>query len=354
MIEVSAATLTDAEENDSIPHYHSGHLYRQPFAVMSVQTKLQFKKGGGQSGGDRRNRLQEIAKSTLNAIEKGTIVIAGVSHDLAAKANFSNHNTRYYAPDSLLSSWSTSAPPRTVSSSEVSILEISTLDGARLLFNTLSSRSVSFGRIAILNFASATRPGGGFLDGAQAQEESIARSSTLYPSLMTDSAQRFYRLHNHDRKGGFYHHAMIYTPSVVILKDDTGSWTSPFEVDVLTSAAVNAGDVRKKNGDQFPPAEIERRIESTMKERMARILFLFEEQGAKNIVLGSFGTGVFRNNIEVVARLWAELLTIKGARYRYSFDRVVFAIIGKDTFTTFKHSFEKHGTGTDTTGVIND
>lgn len=314
---------------------------------MNIQTKLPFAKVGGQQvqvGGDRRSRLQEIAKNTLSAIEKGTVTIADVSHDLAAKVNFSNHNTRYYAPDSLLSTWSTSDPPKnlpTATKSEVSILEISTLDGARLLFNTLSSRSMSFGRIAILNFASATRPGGGFLNGSQAQEESIARSSTLYPSLMTDSAQRFYRLHNHDRKGGFYHHALIYTPSIVVLKDDAGNWTSPFEVDVLTSAAVNAGDVRKKIGDQFTPAEIEKRIESAMKERMARILFLFEQQGAKNIVLGSFGTGVFKNNIEVVARIWAELLTEKGARYRHSFHRVVFAILGKDTFTTFKRTFEK-------------
>lgn len=322
---------------------------------MNVQTKLPFKKSGGQPSGDRSNRLQGIAKSTLNAIENGTVTIADISHDLAAKVNFSNHNTHYYAPDSLLSTWSTSAPRRhlpTVTKSEVSILEISTLDGARLLFDTLSSRSMCFGRIAILNFASATRPGGGFLNGAQAQEESIARSSTLYPSLMTDSAQRFYRLHTHDRKGGFYHHAMVYTPSVVVLKDDTGNWTSPFEVDVLTSAAVNAGDVRKKIGDQLTPAEIENRVESAMKERMARILFLFEEQGAKNIVLGSFGTGVFRNDVDVVARIWADLLTVKGARYQHSFHRVVFAIIGKDTFTTFKQSFEKH-TSTDTI-VIHD
>ncbi|KAG1746386.1 hypothetical protein EDB19DRAFT_1905842 [Suillus lakei] len=241
----------------------------------------------------------------------------------AAKVNFSNHNTRYYAPDSLLSTWSTSDPPRNLAAtkSEVSILEISTLDGARLLFNTLSSRSTSFGRIAILNFASATRPGGGFLNGAQAQEESIARSSTLYPSLMTDSAQRFYRLHTRDRNGGFYHHAMVYTPSVMILKDDTGNWASPFEADVLTSAAVNAGDVRKKTRDEVELAEIEKPIESVMKERMARILFLFEQQGAENIVLGSFGTGARDTGIRFIA--------------------VVFAILGKNTFTTFEQSFEK-------------
>ncbi|KAH7928712.1 hypothetical protein BV22DRAFT_969146, partial [Leucogyrophana mollusca] len=289
--------------------------------------------------------LREIAETTLKAIETGSITVADVSHDLAAKVSFSNNNTRYYAPDSLLSSWRASTPSRGLavpSTAEVSILEVSTLDGARLLSNTLSSRSTSYGRIALLNFASATHPGGGFLSGAQAQEESIARSSTLYPSLMTDVAQQFYQLHGKDRKRGFYHHAMIYTPAVVVFRDDAGNWVDPFEVDVVTSAAVNAGDVWKKAASEssLSSTEIEERIEVAMRERMGRILFLFEQQGAKNIVLGSFGTGVFRNKVEVVAKIWASLLTEDGARYKHSFHRVMFAILGKDTFNTFKETFE--------------
>ncbi|KAG6382026.1 hypothetical protein JVT61DRAFT_659 [Boletus reticuloceps] len=77
-----------------------------------------------------------------------------------------------------------------------------------------------------------------------------------------------------------------------------------------------------------------------MKERMGRILFLMEQQGAKNLVLGSFGTGVFRNSVKMVAGIWADLLTGKDARYRSSFDRVVFAILGTSTFTTFKKTYE--------------
>ncbi|KIJ66003.1 hypothetical protein HYDPIDRAFT_130107 [Hydnomerulius pinastri MD-312] len=320
---------------------------------MSHQTKLPFKKNGGAGNSDssadkvvsqRRNRLKDIADSTLQAIEAGSVSFADIKHDVAAKVRFSNHNTRYYAPDDiLLSAWASNAPKLCAPSTpEISILEVSTLDGARLLYDTLSSRTTTYGRIALLNFASATRPGGGFLGGAQAQEESIARSSTLYPSLMTNVAQQFYELHGRDRKGGFYYDAMIYTPSVVVIRNDAGDWVSPFEVDVLTSAAVNAGDVRAKNakGAQVNSAEIERRIEVAMRERMGKILCLLEQQGAKNIILGSFGTGVFRNSVEVVAKIWADLLTGHGARFRRSFDRIVFAILGKDTFSTFKQTFE--------------
>ncbi|KAH7909357.1 hypothetical protein BJ138DRAFT_1155472 [Hygrophoropsis aurantiaca] len=294
----------------------------------------------------QRDGLRKIAETTLKAIKDGIITVAGISHDLAAKITFSNNNTCYYAADSVLSTWSnTSFPPRAIqSNTEISVLEISTLDGARSLSNTLSSRSTSFGRIALLNFASATNPGGGFQNGAKAQEESIARSSTLYPSLMTDTAQQFYKLHENDRKRGFYHHVMVYTPAVVVFRDDAGGWIEPYEVDVITSAAVNAGDVRKKvmaARSSASRAETEKKIEEVMRERMARILFLFEHQGAKNIVLGSFGTGVFQNSVELVAKIWADLLTADNARFKRSFDRVVFAILGKDTFDTFKQVFEK-------------
>jgi uncharacterized protein (TIGR02452 family) len=129
---------------------------------------------------------------------------------------------------------------------------------------------------------------------------------------------------------------MIYSPNVKLFRDDYGGWTLPITVDVLTCAAVNAGKVRAFTHGGSRAAEA--RIEAEMKERMGRILYLLEKKGAKNIVLGSFGTGVFRNDIEVVARLWAELLM---TRFRSSFDRVIFAISGHHTFVTFENAFQR-------------
>ena len=78
------------------------------------------------------------------------------------------------------------------------------------------------------------------------QEESIARASTLYPSLITDVASQFYAHYVKDPGNAYYTHAMVYSPAVLLLRDDHGNWRSPVEVDVLTSAAVNAGEIRSE------------------------------------------------------------------------------------------------------------
>ena len=49
----------------------------------------------------------------------------------------------------------------------------------------------SGGHLACLNFASAKNPGGGFLGGSQAQEESLARSSGLYPCLLKEEKEHY-------------------------------------------------------------------------------------------------------------------------------------------------------------------
>lgn len=286
---------------------------------------------------DQRSKLRKIAEETLKAIDEG-FVLNGISYELEAKALGSAKRTTYYAPDSLLSTWSTAqANPRPVPTA-CSVLEISTLEAARLLVTTATDND----KIGILNFASAKHPGGGFLNGAQAQEESIARSSTLYPTLMTSTAQPFYALHKKDSKDGYYSHAMIYSPGIVAFRDNDGGWEEPIEVDVVTSPAVNAGVVRKSLMGKLAVKGTEEKIVRVMKERMARVLFLFEQQGAKHIVLGSFGTGVFQNNVKDVGKIWAELLTAPGARFATSFTRVVFGILGKKTFDEFKEAFNTY------------
>lgn len=286
----------------------------------------------------RRTQLREIAEATLDVVKRGHYTLNGTKHSLEPALASAKNNTSYYAPDSILSNWSQPSGPHP-HTSLFSVLEISTLDGARLL-----STQAPDARIGMLNFASAKKPGGGFLSGAQAQEESLARSSTLYASLTSPVGARFYALHTRSggQKGGYYTHAMLYTPHVTFFRDDGGAWVAPLTADVLTSAAVNAGVVRGtlfgRVGGQAGTEEA--KIAREMKERMGRLLFLFERQGATCLVLGSFGTGVFQNDVKTIARIWRELLKDDGARFKGVFERVVFAVLGRQTYDDFKSEFD--------------
>ena len=291
-------------------------------------------------------RRRHIADETLAAIERGEVQLQGSTYRFHDVISYSIDNTIFFPPDSPLTTWSTSAPPAPSSSpAQLELCEGSTLQRARALLQELNANVASTGgdpaRIGVLSFASATKPGGGFLSGAQAQEESLARASTLYTSLVTPTANQFYELHKKDHHGGFYSHTMIFSPSVIVLHDDTGAWLPPHQIEVVTCAAVNAGVVRERAGESpSRDSDVDTRIESVMRERMARILFLFEQQGLRNIVLGSFGTGVFRNDVSMIADIWFDLLAEGGARFIHSFDRVVFGIVDKRTAERFKAVFE--------------
>jgi uncharacterized protein (TIGR02452 family) len=287
---------------------------------------------------------RRIADETLAAIGRGEIQFQGSIYRFRDIVLQSRDNTLFFPPDSILATWSTTVhAPSSVLPAQLELCEGSTLQRARALLHDLNASSAGNGgnpvRVGVLSFASATKPGGGFLSGTQAQEESLARASTLYTSLMTPIGAQFHELHKRDRRGGFYTHAMIFSPSVLVLRDDAGAWVTPYQIEVVTSAAVNAGVVRERAGDGAG-SETAAQIEGTMRERMARILFLFEQQGLRNIVLGSFGTGVFRNDVSMVADIWFDLLAEEGARFMHSFDRVVFGIIDKRTVERFKAVFQ--------------
>ncbi|KAN0130696.1 DUF2263 domain containing protein [Lactarius tabidus] len=284
---------------------------------------------------------RRIADETLAAIERGEIQLQGSTYHLREVISQSIDNTIFFPPESTLANWSTGTPAsRSAAPGQLELCEGSTLQRARTLLHELTATNADGPvRVGVLSFASATKPGGGFLSGAQAQEESIARASTVFASLVTPAAAQFHQLHKKDRRGGFYSHAMIFSPSVLVLRDDAGAWVPPYQIEVVTSAAVNAGLVRRNAGDSLG-LDTAARIEEAMRERMARVLFLFEQRGIRNIVLGSFGTGVFRNDVGMVADIWFDLLAEDGARFAHSFDRVVFGIIDRQTVERFKTVFE--------------
>jgi len=292
---------------------------------------------GGRSVEGRRKELRQTGQETLDAIQQGCYEFMGKTIDLSIE---SCKSTKFYTPDSVIKGWVT---PSMASGSDhpgthISVLQISTIDAARLLNDMYHNNpSEASNAIGVLNFASAIKPGG-FLNGSDGQEQSIARASTLHSSLLTPEAQQFYKLHGSQNNGGYYSHGMIYSPKVTIFRDDEGRWAPKFEIDVLSCAAVNVNMVLNIANDANKPATMVN-IEKEMAERMGRILFLFERAKVRNVILGAFGTGSFYNDVATVARIWAQLLVVPSARFKKSFDRVIFAVMGKPTYDLFNDAF---------------
>jgi uncharacterized protein (TIGR02452 family) len=169
--------------------------------------------------------------------------------------------------------------------------------------------------VACLVFASARSPGGGFLNGAEAQEESIARSSALYPCQ--EAAREFYDFHR--RQDDLrYSDRIIYSPGVPVFRADDGALLDePFAVSFLTSAAPNLGAILASQ------SEVAASVPAVLAARAERVLAVAAAHGHRRLVLGAWGCGVFRNDpAGVAAAFAAQLAWIPGR-----FDRIVFAVL---------------------------
>ena len=175
-------------------------------------------------------------------------------------------------------------------------------------------------RIAVLNFAASQRPGGGVTNGSRAQEESICRSSTLYPSLKTVKAyEGFYSFHYNGGFGWKASDACIYSPDVVICRDDSDNIPARLspdkfvKIDVITCAAPHIFDnVRISDSNLY----------AMHLSRAKNILRVCAHNSVDILVTGAFGCGAFNNPPEIVAKAWNEALSV----YREKFSLIVFAI----------------------------
>ncbi len=186
-------------------------------------------------------------------------------------------------------------------------------------------------KVAVLNFASASNPGGGVERGAGAQEECLCRCSGLYFMLNTpDMWAGFYTPHRnaHDP---IHNDDIIYTPNVTVFKSDTAEpklmpadkW---YNVDVITCAAPNLRNRpsnKHNTGDGQNKADISNgELQAIHEKRLRRILEVALSEGRDTIILGAFGCGAFQNDPKTVAQ--ANKNVIKD--YEYAFKNIEYAV----------------------------
>lgn len=268
---------------------------------------------------NRTQRL-ELAQETLTILETGTYrAPSGRTVSVADALQASVEGTRLYHPDDFPSLTCTNdgrAKTRVEVTGETTLQAAERLTGFRPL---------------CLNFASAKNPGGGFLSGSQAQEESLARSSGLYSTLLPHA-----EMYDFNRQVGtsLYSDYIVYSPDVPVFRRDDGALREvPFLASFITAPAVNAGAIEKNE-----PQSVQF-IKSTMALRLNKLLWVAHTQGHAALILGAWGCGVFGNAPAVVAQLFADALGPEGL-FPSSFEHVVYAVYdpsaGQETLAAFE------------------
>ena len=184
-------------------------------------------------------------------------------------------------------------------------------------------------RIAVMNFANAFHAGGGVTKGSGAQEESLCRTSTLYPLLYRKSLRDTFYKHHHDLNTPKASDSLVYTEGVIICKTDEDlpkrmSKEDWVKVDVITIAAP---DLRDKSNVHAPLVNggtymNDAELFGYHVKRAIHMLTCAASKGADILVLGAFGCGAFRNDPEVVARAYKTALK----EFPRVFTRIEFAV----------------------------
>lgn len=272
-----------------------------------------------------RNQRATLARETIAIIGQGHYLSPAGRHvDIAAAVAAAVSGTREFPPDRAVT------PPREATgrhATEVVVGNETTLSAAR--------RSAARYRTAVLNFASAKHPGGGFLSGSQAQEESLARSSSLYACLKDRAMYDFHR----GRDDNLYTDYVIYSPDVVVFRDDDGELLDrPFTCAVLTSPAPNAGAVLERDSARGGD------VRAALTTRIRKVLATAAAYGHDAVILGAWGCGVFRNDPGEVAVAFRAALD---GEFAGVFKAAWFAVLdhsdGRSMIAPFERAFGTEG-----------
>ncbi|MBR6030274.1 MAG: TIGR02452 family protein [Clostridia bacterium] len=261
---------------------------------------------------DRRQKLIEVFEDTLDYTSENA--------QLSAAAEASCRETSIFSADAY--------PPLPEKRERPAVIAVT----GKKSFQAASDRRHAHGeeRIAVLNFASAVNPGGGVKHGSSAQEESLCRCSTLYPTLNQRFLWEAYYLPNRAAENPLHTDACIWSPDVVICKTDeslpqrldAGEWV---KVDVITCAAPNLrelpGNIHNPEAADAVRLSADEQYAIHLK-RARHILHISASKRADALILGAFGCGAFANDPWAVARAYRDALT----EYAQYFSYIEFAV----------------------------
>lgn len=164
-------------------------------------------------------------------------------------------------------------------------------------------------KVAVLNFASYKNPGGQFYNGSMAQEEALCHDSILYNVLV--QFDDYYNWNRQNLNRALYKDRAIYSPDIVFI-----DISKTYSVDVITCAAPNFGAASKYCRI---PKEVNDKV---LKQRIDFVFQIAIENNVDRLILGAWGTGVFKQDPVTVAEFFKEAIN----DYQYYFKEIIFAI----------------------------
>ena len=176
-------------------------------------------------------------------------------------------------------------------------------------------------RVLVLNLANPVNPGGGVRRGARAQEEDLCRKSSLLVSVEGKQAAPYYE---YNRKLDTYmgSDAVIIHPQVEIIRDEDYEL---MRETVVTAVMTCAAPMITYGLEGMTQEE----YQTMVKNRITGMLKVAAFCGYRNLVLGAFGCGAFRNDAHVVSDLFREAIktfSFKDKNIDDWFDRIDFAV----------------------------
>ncbi|KAL9645658.1 hypothetical protein ABK040_003391 [Willaertia magna] len=185
------------------------------------------------------------------------------------------------------------------------------------LNNNINTQSTYYPKVAVLNMANPSSPGGGYLGGCGAQEENLHRRSNLYQCL-DNRKDKLDPLRKWDYPIGY--ESGVYSPNVLFFRGNEKKgypfFKTPKLIDVITAAAVP-----NRGGLLSTSTLIDERNEGTIEV----ILRIAVKHNIRNLVLSALGCGAFKNDPSEMSKRFFKL--IYSDEFKNCFDRIYFAII---------------------------
>lgn len=173
----------------------------------------------------------------------------------------------------------------------------------------------------VLDFASYTYPGEKYAAGDYAQEESLFHHSNLY-EVLTLFVDSYYAYNRDNKNNSLYLDRALYIPDIVF--EDTDKR----QCDVIVCSAPNYRSAAKHYAvDAWTN-------HCALRDRIKFIKAVAESNLPDTLILGSWGTGIFNQNVVEVANTFRQV-------FKHSpIKKLVYAIPDEDAFKLFNEVYE--------------